>query len=90
MTVAREALPAPTDAVARGAVEAVVRELESECARLLTFLSAVEVIGEMTPRSLDAVIGVGELLACRLFVAVLQSLVCMPLLPPPPRVAAAR
>ena len=53
----------------------VEAELRHECAQLTVFLEAAQVIGEMSTRSLDAVIGVGEKLACRVFVAVLRSLV---------------
>jgi hypothetical protein len=52
---------------------AVAAELRHECEQLHVFLEAAQVLGEMSTRSLDAVLGVGEKLACRLFVAVLRS-----------------
>ena len=69
LQTAREALE---DDALYAAVEA---ELRHECVQLGVFLEAAQVIGELSTRSRDAVIAVGETLACRLFVAVLRSIV---------------
>ncbi|EJT99402.1 aspartate kinase [Dacryopinax primogenitus] len=57
--------------------EALLRELEEEIARdcegLKMFLRAAQVIDEISPRSKDSIVGVGERLACKLVAAALQD-----------------
>ncbi|KAF9652578.1 aspartate kinase [Thelephora ganbajun] len=56
---------------------AILRELEEEiekdCDALRSFLLAIQVIYEMSPRSKDTVIGFGERMACKLMTAVLRD-----------------
>ena len=49
--------------------------LQHECEQLRLFLGAAQVLGELSTKSHDAVIGVGEKLACHLLVHVLRSIV---------------
>ena len=48
-------------------------EIHEECNDLLQFLAAVQKIQEITPRSLDIIIGKGEILSCRFMTAFLQD-----------------
>lgn len=48
-------------------------EIERDCDALRSFLMAIQVIGEMSPRSKDTVIGFGERMACKLMTAVLRD-----------------
>ena len=56
---------------------AVRAELEAavvrECAELVTFLGAVQKVGEVSARTLDTVVSTGEKLACRFMAALLQD-----------------
>lgn len=68
-------------------------EIERDCDALRSFLMAIQVsvhshpqdfsshhrkvIGEMSPRSKDTVIGFGERMACKLMAAVLRDQVCL-------------
>ncbi|KAJ3162367.1 Aspartokinase [Geranomyces michiganensis] len=62
------------EAVAKGpAYDAVVHDVKAECARLRSFMSAAEVIDEISPRSRDVMISTGEKLSARIFAALLQS-----------------
>ncbi|CAI2168888.1 15966_t:CDS:2 [Funneliformis geosporum] len=55
----------------------ILKELEKQliqdCLKLKNFLEAAQIIGEITPRSQDSIIGVGEKLSCRIITAVLQD-----------------
>ncbi|RKO91817.1 aspartokinase [Blyttiomyces helicus] len=51
----------------------VGKEVRDECDRLKGFLSAAQVINEMSPRSRDNVIGTGEKLSALVFTSVLRS-----------------
>ncbi|KAM0789418.1 hypothetical protein ACM66B_000243 [Microbotryomycetes sp. NB124-2] len=57
--------------------EDILRELEEEleydCERLRSFLLAAQIIDEISARSKDIIIGVGERLSCRIVVAVLKD-----------------
>ncbi|RKO99431.1 hypothetical protein CXG81DRAFT_30208 [Caulochytrium protostelioides] len=65
-----------TDAVRsrkQRAKDAALQDVRAECARLRSFLTAAEIIDEISPRSRDVIISVGEKLAARIFTAVLES-----------------
>lgn len=49
------------------------QEIEHDCAKLKSFLEAAQIINEISPRSRDIIIGVGEKLSCRIVAAVLQD-----------------
>lgn len=51
-------------------------EIQSDCDALREFLYAVRVIGEISSRSRDNILGVGEKLSCKLVTAVLRDRVC--------------
>ncbi|KAI8805049.1 Aspartate/glutamate/uridylate kinase [Cladochytrium replicatum] len=51
----------------------VEKDVKQECQRLRSFLSAAEIIDEISPRSRDIIISTGEKLSARIFTAVLQS-----------------
>ncbi|TPX59164.1 aspartate kinase [Powellomyces hirtus] len=62
------------NAVTKGpAYDDVVRDVKAECQRLRSFMSAAEVIDEISPRSRDVMISTGEKLSARIFAALLQS-----------------
>ncbi|KAK0495386.1 Aspartate/glutamate/uridylate kinase [Armillaria luteobubalina] len=48
-------------------------EIESDCDWLRSFLFASQVIDEISPRSRDSIIGLGERLACKFMTAVLRD-----------------
>ena len=48
-------------------------QIDEECSDLLHFLAAVQKIQEVTPRSLDIIIGKGEILSCRFMTALLED-----------------
>ncbi|CAG7847746.1 Probable aspartokinase; AltName: Full=Aspartate kinase [Serendipita indica DSM 11827] len=48
-------------------------EFERDCEGLRTFLFAAQVIDEISPRSKDSIIGIGERMACKLIAAVLRD-----------------
>ncbi|KAI9741903.1 MAG: Aspartokinase [Cirrosporium novae-zelandiae] len=54
-------------------VERLSQEINFECDELKIFLNATQTIGEISPRSLDRVIGVGEKLSCRYMAALLED-----------------
>ncbi|CAO3699827.1 unnamed protein product [Rhizopus stolonifer] len=47
--------------------------LEKECLRLKSFLEAAEIIDEISPRSRDIIVGMGERLSCTIIAAVLKD-----------------
>ncbi|ORX81577.1 aspartate kinase [Basidiobolus meristosporus CBS 931.73] len=51
----------------------VIQELTAECRKLQAFLTAAEVINEVSPRSKDIIIGCGEKLACIFVAAALKD-----------------
>ncbi|KAK0537198.1 Aspartokinase [Tilletia horrida] len=51
----------------------VVYEIEEDCARLRDFLSAAQIIEEISPKSKDIIIGAGERLSCRIVVGALRD-----------------
>ncbi|KAF8904601.1 Aspartate/glutamate/uridylate kinase [Mucidula mucida] len=48
-------------------------EIDADCEWLASFLSASQVIDEISPRSQDTIIGLGERLACKFMTAVLRD-----------------
>ncbi|CAO3628059.1 unnamed protein product [Cunninghamella echinulata] len=48
-------------------------QLEKDCRRLKSFLQAAEIIEEISPRSKDVIIGIGEQLSCKIVAAMLQD-----------------
>ncbi|KAJ7034503.1 Aspartate/glutamate/uridylate kinase [Mycena alexandri] len=48
-------------------------EIERDCEWLRSFLSASQVIDEISPRSKDTIVGLGERLACKFMTAVLRD-----------------
>ena len=53
--------------------EELEEEIESELRKLKLFLDAIQVIGEISPRSMDVIIGTGEKLSARIFTSTLIS-----------------
>ncbi|MDH5560659.1 MAG: aspartate kinase [Deltaproteobacteria bacterium] len=61
-------------AVTDKAIASQVRdEITLELNRLKSFLDAIQVIGEISPRSSDVILGTGEKLSARIFSAILNS-----------------
>ncbi|KAI8887659.1 aspartate kinase [Backusella circina FSU 941] len=48
-------------------------QLKNECLKLRSFLEAAEIIDEISPRSKDIIVGMGETLSCTIVTAVLQD-----------------
>ncbi|KZS97301.1 aspartate kinase [Sistotremastrum niveocremeum HHB9708] len=48
-------------------------EIESDCEGLKAYLAASQIIDEISPRSRDNIVGVGEKLACKLVAAILRD-----------------
>lgn len=57
----------------QGLLKELEREIERDCDSLRTFLFAAQVIDEISPRSKDSIMGMGERLACKLIAAVLRD-----------------
>lgn len=53
----------------------LIDSIDCECAKLTEFLSATQIIAEISPKSKDCIIGVGEKLSCMFMTALLQDLV---------------
>ncbi|CAG8458998.1 12982_t:CDS:2 [Ambispora leptoticha] len=49
------------------------KELRHDCKKLQNFLEAAQIIGEISPKSKDNIVGVGEKLSCRIVTAVLKD-----------------
>ena len=54
-------------------LKALEQEIERDCEGLRTFLFAAQVIDEISPRSKDSIVGIGERMACKLIAAVLRD-----------------
>ena len=48
-------------------------EIERDCEALRSFLTAAQIIDEISPRSQDSIIGTGERLACKIVAAALRD-----------------
>lgn len=53
--------------------KALSHEISEECQDLNLFLAAVQKVGEISPKSLDKIISVGEILSARFIAAILQD-----------------
>lgn len=53
------------------------QDITQDCQKLKAFLEAAQIINEISPRSKDIIIGVGEKLSCRIVAAVLRDRVRM-------------
>lgn len=53
----------------------LVKAINYECAKIAAFLSAAQVIEEISPKSKDVIIGTGEKLSCMFMTALLQDIV---------------
>ncbi len=53
--------------------EELEEDIENELHKLKLFLDAIQVIGEISPRSLDVIISTGEKLSARIFTSILTS-----------------
>ncbi|KAI9144449.1 aspartate kinase [Paraphysoderma sedebokerense] len=77
--IERDHLQAATEAIFPDSVEStkllneLINDVKKECNRLKEFLKAVEVIDEISPRSKDLIVSMGEKLSCRILTAVLNS-----------------
>jgi aspartate kinase len=49
------------------------RDIIMECGKLRSFMAAAEIVEEISPKSRDAIVSMGEKLSARVFTAVLQS-----------------
>ncbi|KAJ7089197.1 Aspartate/glutamate/uridylate kinase [Mycena belliarum] len=54
-------------------LKALEKEIERDCEWLRSFLYASQVIDEISPRSKDTIVGLGERLACKIMAAVLRD-----------------
>ncbi|KAG8923315.1 Aspartokinase [Tulasnella sp. 418] len=64
---ARELIRSP------GLLKELETEIERDCEGLRGYLHAAQIIDEISPRSKDSIVGVGERLACKLVAAVLRD-----------------
>lgn len=53
--------------------ERLEREIGEECAQIVRVLEAAQTLGEISPRSVDKVMSVGEKLSCRFMAALLEN-----------------
>jgi aspartate kinase len=54
--------------------ERIIEEIDTELQALKSFLSAISIIGEISPRSHDVIIGTGEKLSACIFTGLLKSM----------------
>ncbi|ORY96756.1 Aspartate/glutamate/uridylate kinase [Syncephalastrum racemosum] len=54
-------------------LEQLEKEIDRQCLRLRSFLQAAEIIDEISPRSRDIIVGMGELLSCNITAALLKD-----------------
>lgn len=57
----------------KGILEQLKDDIETECGKLINFLSAAQIIDEISPKTKDIIIGAGEKLACLLMTALLRD-----------------
>jgi len=62
-------------------LEALEDEIHYDCDQLRSFLMAAQILEEISPRSKDTIIGVGERLSCRIVAAALRDRVSLDLRP---------
>ena len=56
-----------------GILDQLENDIDYDCDQLRSFLMAAQILEEISPRSKDTIIGVGERLSCRIVTAVLQD-----------------
>jgi aspartate kinase len=61
-------------------LEVLEDEINYDCDQLRSFLMAAQILEEISPRSKDTIIGVGERLSCRIVAAALRDRVSQRLL----------
>eukprot|EP00128_Syssomonas_multiformis_P014577 Colp12_sorted_trinity150504_noHs@9472 len=72
-TLRKSHLEAVVEALGEGEqTEALKKEIERDLEELKSFLHAIQIIGELSTRSYDVVIGLGEKLSAKIFAAVLN------------------
>ncbi|KAI5815991.1 Aspartate/glutamate/uridylate kinase [Pyronema omphalodes] len=54
-------------------LEELEKDIETECARLASFLGAAQIIDEISPKTKDVIIGTGEKLSCLFMTALLKD-----------------
>jgi aspartate kinase len=54
-------------------LNALEEEVERDCEWLRNFLGALQVIGEISSKSQDTIVGLGERMACKLMAAILRD-----------------
>ncbi|KAG0261594.1 Aspartokinase [Linnemannia exigua] len=54
-------------------LQRVEREVKEDCSHLQTFLQAIQTIEEISPKSKDAIMAVGERLSCRIVAGILND-----------------
>ncbi|KAF9919966.1 Aspartokinase [Linnemannia zychae] len=67
LTAARENISNPT------MLRRIENEINQDCNHLQTFLSAIQTIEEISPRSKDSIMAVGERLSCRIVAGILED-----------------
>lgn len=55
----------------------LIAAIEEECSRVAKLLGAAQIIDEISPKTLDSIIGTGEKLACMFMAALLADKVCV-------------
>jgi hypothetical protein len=55
----------------------LISNIEEECSRVAKLLGAAQIIDEISPKTLDSIIGTGEKLACMFMAALLADRVCL-------------
>lgn len=55
-------------------IDELVKAINYECAKLAAFLSAAQIIEEISPKSKDVIMGTGERLSCMFMTALLQDI----------------
>lgn len=55
-------------------LDELVKAIDYECAKLVAFLSAAQIIEEISPKSKDVIMGTGERLSCMFMTALLQDI----------------
>ena len=68
-------IAAANDALAthKDILTALEADIIMECGKLRSFMAAAEIVDEISPKSRDAIVSMGEKLSARVFTAVLQS-----------------
>ena len=73
---ARNAIPKVSSQEGPRILETLLEDIEGDCKMLRSFLKATWTVGEVTDRTKDRVLSVGEKLSCRVVAASLSANVC--------------